>query len=67
MTPVLDGFITVACAVLSWIVAGWVTVNIIKTKMEDMIRRIEVSERRIDKLYDDFNRLQIELARKGGD
>lgn len=66
MNSYLESVITVACAVGSWVVAGWVTVNVIKAKMEDMIRRIESTEKRMDLLYIDFNNFRLQSARDYG-
>ncbi len=59
----IESIITVACAIGSWVVAGWVTVNVVKAKMEDMIRRIEATEDRLDLLSRDFNEFRLTITR----
>lgn len=58
----LEAIVTVACAIGSWVVAGWVTVNVVKAKMEDMARRIGTNEERLDTLYHDFYEFRIKIA-----
>ena len=63
MSPFFQSAVTVACAIGSWLVAGWVTVSVIKAKMEDIIRRIEYGERRLDVLTNEFNEFRLRTVR----
>ena len=57
-----DSFVTILLAVGSWVVSGTITYGVMKTKIGDFERRLNVSEADHRELRRDFQKHQLYCA-----